>query len=98
MNDLNMLGLCRRAGKLSPGHDAVKMSIRSGRAKLILITSDASDRLKKEISNLAGDIKIIFLQENIEELSLFIGRKAAVLSVDDENFAKGIISRLNQEE
>ena len=35
MNDsvLNLLGLCRRAGRLSLGHDACKQAINSGKAQ-----------------------------------------------------------------
>ena len=97
MQNINLLGMCRRAGKLSPGHDASKDAIRRKRARLILIASDASDRLKDEIKSLAGNIPLIELEGDTDEISLVIGRRAAVMTVDDDNFAKGIISNLNKE-
>ena len=48
MNDsaLSLLGLCRKAGKLSLGHDACKASLNAGAASLCVICTDASERLK----------------------------------------------------
>lgn len=97
MYNLKLLGLCRRAGKLSPGHDAAKESIRRNKAKLVIIASDASDRLRDEILNLADGIPVIAAAETTEELSLLTGRKAAVMTVDDENFAKGIIVKQQED-
>lgn len=44
---INMLGLAKRAGKLSGGETAVLEAIRSGKAELVLIATDASDNTKK---------------------------------------------------
>ena len=45
---LSMLGICRRAGKLSCGHDAAQTAIKHGHARLCLLSSDASERLCEE--------------------------------------------------
>lgn len=47
---LGLLGIARRAGRLSLGHDAAKGAVLAGRARLCLISADASDRLEREFS------------------------------------------------
>ena len=51
---MGFLGLSRRAGKLSCGHDAVIESIVKDKAELIILSSDASERLKNEIKHAAS--------------------------------------------
>lgn len=91
---LSLLGIARRAGKLSTGHDAAVSSIVKNSAKLCIVSSDASDRLKKEFSHSCTfggkNIPVIFANFTATELSAAIGIKAAVITVDDEGFAKKI--------
>ena len=44
---MGFLGICRKAGKLLCGHDVVKESIISSGAQLIMLSSDASERLER---------------------------------------------------
>ena len=44
-----LIGMCRRAGKLSAGFDAVCADIAAGRAVLVLLATDASEKTCKEI-------------------------------------------------
>ena len=44
----SFLGLCIRAGKLDTGELAVEKSISSGKARLIIISEDASENTKKQ--------------------------------------------------
>ena len=74
---MGFLGLSRRAGKLSCGHDAVIESIVKDKAELIILSSDASERLKNEIKHAAS-----YGNRNIP----VIGKKSAVLSVTDKSF------------
>lgn len=99
MNDsfLSLLGLCRKSGKLSLGHDACKVSANNGRASAIFIASDASQRLVEEISGLSerNNIKTYFIKYTMLEIKTAIGVKSAVMSVDDSGFAKSLIEKLN---
>lgn len=103
MNDrlLSMLGLARRAGRLSVGHDASIEAIVRNKAKLCVICSDASERLKKEMRHACSyggkDIMCLTLNLDILTLSGAIGTKAAVLTVNDEGFAKKIASLHNEQ-
>ena len=63
---ISMLGLARRAGKLSMGHDMAQHAL--------VIKTDIT----------------------IDEIYFGVGYKAGCMTVNDENFAKKIISLLNQ--
>lgn len=96
---LSMLGLARRAGKLSMGHDMAEQSVFKGRAKLLLFCCDVSPRLIKEfeitLEKHSINIDVIKTDFTLNEMHYAIGYKAGVLTVDDENFSKRIIELLN---
>lgn len=99
MNDsaLNLLGLCRKAGKLSMGHDACKLSLNSGVAQLCIICSDASERLDGEITFLAqkAKIQLYSVKYTMLDIAQATGFKASVFTVDDAGFAKTLKNKLN---
>ena len=103
MNDnpklLSLLGMCRRAGRLSCGHDAAIGSVRSKSAKLCLLSSDSSQRLRKEIEREASfegrNIPVKLMLSTMEEIGKATGLKSAVVSVNDEGFAKTMLGLLN---
>ena len=96
---LSLLGMCRRAGRLSCGHDAAIGSVRSKSAKLCLLSSDSSQRLRKEIEREASfegrDIPVKLMLSTTEEIGKATGLKSAVVSVNDEGFAKTMLGLLN---
>ena len=51
---LNMLGIARRARKLSIGFDAAAEAVRTGRSRLIVAAADLSAKTEKEIRYLIG--------------------------------------------
>lgn len=96
---LSLLGMCRRAGRLSCGHDAAIGSVRSKSAKLCLLSSDSSQRVRKEIEREASfegrDIPVKLMLSTMEEIGKATGLKSAVVSVNDEGFAKTMLGLLN---
>ncbi|MBQ2903473.1 MAG: ribosomal L7Ae/L30e/S12e/Gadd45 family protein [Clostridia bacterium] len=96
---LSLLGMCRKAKKLSCGHDAAIGSIRSRGARLCLLSSDSSQRLRKEIEREAAfdgrNIPVGLLASTADEIGWATGLKSAVLTVNDEGFAKTMLSLLN---
>ena len=48
-----LLGLAQKAGKLAAGEQAVEKSIRSGKARLVLIAEDASENTRKGYRDMA---------------------------------------------
>lgn len=97
---LSLLGMCRRAGRLSCGHYAAIGSVRSKSAKLCLLSSDASQRLRNEIEREADfegrAIPVRHLLSTMDEIGKATGLKSAVVTVNDEGFAKSMLGLLNE--
>lgn len=103
MNDkfLSLLGMARRSGKLSLGHDAAISAIVKNKAKLCIISAEGSDRLKKEMNHACTfegkNIPVLMTKYETAELSKAIGSKAAVMTADDEGFAAALKERYNED-
>ena len=85
---LNFLGLCRRAGKMKIGCDTVIESAAEGNAKLVLFAKDISENTKKKVISAINGVPYETLGYPKDELSFALGKTCAVLSVEDEGFAK----------
>ena len=94
---LSMTGICRKAGLLQAGHDAVKDSVRNGKAGLVFFAADASERLQKEITNLNNGITVLKTDITAEQFGLSAGKKAAVFSVTDKKFAQVLLAKYEEE-
>ena len=90
--------MCRRANKLCCGHDSAVGAIRNKSAKLCLLSSDSSERLRKEIERekeFAGAVMpIALLESDMYEIGKATGLKSAVLTVSDEGFANAMLPLL----
>lgn len=99
---LSMLGLARRAGALSMGHDMAAESIRKGKAECLLFCSDVSPRLFKDFditSKKSGWRKKVLKTElTMDEVAHAAGYRAGVITVNDRNLAEKICELLDQEE
>ena len=86
-----MLSLCMKAGRLAVGEAKSEDTVRSGGAKLILLSADNT---KKKFSNMAEfrSVPIIFVGDR-DEIGHSIGRRFAVsCCVTDDGFAKRLKS------
>ena len=93
-----LIGLAQRAGKLKSGEFSTEKSIKSGRSRLCIIASDASEATKKRFSDMAGFRKIPFNSELCDKDTLghIIGREfRASLAVEDAGLAKNILSLID---
>ena len=93
-----MLGLARRAGKLSMGHDMALKAVKEKKAALVIFASDISQRLIEEFERACGEsIDCMKIEESINDIHMNLGYKAGVLTVNDENFSVRIqeLIRLN---
>ena len=89
---LSMLGICRRAGKLSCGHDAAQTAIKHGHARLCLLSSDASERA---CSSEGRSVPLIKTGYTMQEIGHATSLRSAVLTVDDRGLASRIQTILN---
>lgn len=92
-----LLGLARRAGKLSLGTEACKQDIEKNKIKLIIIAKDSAERTKMNFKNICKEKNIpIFEILNIEEISNSIGQNnKAIIGIKDINFSNEIIKIIN---
>ena len=91
MNDrlLSLLGLARRAGRVSLGFDPVCDSAVKGEAALVLVAADISEgSLRKLKSSIDGyGVCIEQTPYDIDSLGAAVGKAVRVLSVNDSGFA-----------
>ena len=88
----SLLSLCQKAGKIASGEVAVEKALSSGKARLVIVCDDASERTKKKFTNKSfyyeTDCHVCFTKD---DLSRYIGKNnRAVVAVLDEGFAKAI--------
>ncbi|MBR4287023.1 MAG: ribosomal L7Ae/L30e/S12e/Gadd45 family protein [Clostridia bacterium] len=98
---MGFLGICRKAGKLLCGHDVVKESIISSQAQLIMLSSDAAERLEREMRHACTyngkNIPVLRTAFTMDDFGAAIGKKAAVFSVTDTGFATNILHKFGEE-
>lgn len=92
------LGLIQKSGNLTTGTDAVEMDINKKKCKLLIISNDASENTKEKFEKLAKihNVNYVYFGEK-DELGLAIGKSSrTILSIKDENFAKGFLIKLKE--
>lgn len=94
---LGMLGLAKRAGKVMTGEDKCSKAVKTNAARLVIIACDASLNTKKSIINSCKYYNVKYTEAATKaELGKYTGAESrAVVSVNDDNFAKAILDKLN---
>jgi ribosomal protein L7Ae-like RNA K-turn-binding protein len=94
---MSLLGLANRARKIISGEELTVKEIRSGRAKLILLSADASLNTTKKITDKCNFYNIpIKTVENREFLGQAIGKdERVVVAVLDDGFARKLVTLLD---
>lgn len=90
---LTLLGFASKAGKLSFGFSASSDTIKSGKSKLVIISSDISEKSQKEIRFISGKYGVdALLLDTVStiKLSNAVGRNCGILSINDSSFASAI--------
>jgi ribosomal protein L7Ae-like RNA K-turn-binding protein len=87
---LNLLGLMRRANAITVGEDKTAEIVRAGKAKLLLLSADASDNAVRKAENLANgrNVQLLRLPFDRAELGGALGiGGCSVAAVTDLGFA-----------
>ncbi len=90
-NDIiNLLTLCRKAGKAQLGFDAAKNAVFSGQAGCVLATEDVSAKTLKETEYFCSKAKVPVFKTTLlmDDVERFLGKRAGVLAVCGEGFAE----------
>ena len=99
---ISMLGLARRAGELSMGHDMAEQAIVKKKARLLLFCSDVSPRLINELEKTVqkhnARVTVVKTAYTMDDIHYSIGYRAGVMTVNNENISNRIIQLLSQEE
>jgi len=86
------VSLCRKAGRLAAGGDAVQDAIRSDKADLVLLAKDLSERSARKFQKICGEKGIPWLKLalTMADLAFYTGREYGIFAVCDPGFAKMI--------
>ncbi len=99
---LRMLGLARRAGKLTLGTPLSLQALHKGRARLLIVCEGASEQTKKKMHTQAEfyRVPLIVLPMPQEEFSHLLGKQAPVVSVavTDDGFATELLKSSGKED
>lgn len=93
---LSMLGLAMKARKLVSGEFQTETAVKSGKACLVIVSSDAKDGTKKKYRDMCAFYKVPIAEYGeMEALGHAIGKAdRSGLAVTDEGFAKGLMKLL----
>ncbi len=99
---IGLLGMCRRAGRLTVGFDAVAALCRQPEV-LLMITADASPRTVRQLTFHAEDKRVYALPITRDEAAHAVGssKPVAVLATTDNGFIKAlrpVLDSLEEEE
>ncbi len=95
-NILGMIGLAKRAGKLSCGEMLALESIKKRKSRLIIIAEDTSDNTKKSLTDSCNFYKVPYVLFSTKEMlgEYTGGGIKSVVSVNDSNFAKSLKNKI----
>ncbi len=95
---ISLLTVCRKAGRLVLGFDAVTEAAGKHRAACILLAADCAARTEKEIRFRCRDSAIRKLPADMEQLGMYFRKRTAVFGVCDPGFAGRLLTLLPEEQ
>ena len=97
---MGIISLCRKAGKLKTGFDAVKEAIQKDEVRLVLYAGDLSEKSRDSIDWQAQQAysppPCRQVDLTMEELSAVCGRRAGILAITDQGLAQAVDKLLKQ--
>ena len=88
----SLLGICRKGGQVSSGEFAAEEAVKKRKAKLLILSEDASLNTKKKFRNMCTFYKVpVMIYGSKENLGRWIGcLERAVVTVNNEQLAEKI--------
>lgn len=96
-NILGVLGLAYKAGALAAGTNNVLNTIKSEKAKLVILTEDISENTKKVLTDKASyrNIKTFTIPVTMDELARALGKtRTSSAAVTNESFLASLDKKL----
>lgn len=97
---LDLLTICRKAGKLETGFDAMKEALIKEKAAAVIVAADISQKTEKEV-RFFSDKKNVTVKKadfTIDEVYSRLGKRAGVLTVCDGGFAERALTLCGEAE
>jgi ribosomal protein L7Ae-like RNA K-turn-binding protein len=95
---MSLLGLANRARKVISGEELVIKEVRNGKAKIVILSQDASDNTRKKISDKCRyyNVPLVSVDDRYS-LGQAIGKEArVVVALADNGFAKKLSELLDE--
>lgn len=94
------LGFAARARRLASGEFSTEQAVKSRKAYIVIVATDASENTKKNFRDMCTYYKVnIYFYGNKEQLGHAIGKEfRASIAVQDENLARAIEKVLIEEQ
>ncbi|MDP4170491.1 MAG: YlxQ family RNA-binding protein [Bacillota bacterium] len=94
---MSLLGIANRARKITSGEELSVKEIQRGKAKLVLLSADASANTTKKITDKCKSYDVpLKLVDNRQSLGQAIGKEArVVVAVMDDGFANKLLTLLD---
>ncbi|WP_411844088.1 YlxQ-related RNA-binding protein [Salinicoccus sp. HZC-1] len=95
---LNLLGIAKRAGKLTTGEEKTIESIRNQSAKLVFVASDASNNTSKKVRDKCSyyNIPLIDKYSNMELSQATGASNRVALSIADSGFSRKMLELMEK--
>lgn len=94
MNDktLSFIGLCKKAGCLALGRTVVQENIEKGKVELVLMSSDLSERSKKNIEKICyeSNVELLKTEASMKDLAKILGKEFGIMGIFNTKMAKKI--------
>lgn len=86
---ISMLSLCKKAGKLVCGFDAVCEELKKKQWNTVFITNDLSEKSEKEITRVCKEnfFMIVKIPVTMADLSIITRKKVGILCVTNQSLA-----------
>lgn len=95
---LSLVGLATKAGRTVSGEFSTEKAVKTGEARLVIVSEEASDNTKKKFQNMCAYYKVpIYFYGTKDELGRAMGKEfRASLAVLDEGLANAMKEQLER--
>lgn len=93
----NMIGLATKAGKTASGEFSTEKAVKSGKAKMVVVSEEASANTRKMFTNMCTYYKVpIYIFGKKGELGSAVGKEMRTsLAILDEGFTGAVVKQMN---
>ncbi len=94
---LSMLGMAKKAGKIKDGSFLAERSVKSGKARLVILAGDASPNTKKKFTDKCRYAGIPVREySDMDSIGASLGGSPkSVVSIEDDGFAKAVLGKIS---